>query len=173
MKERDMAPSMETTARSIAVKTTIVAEPGKPTIVMTRIFEAQRSLVFDVMTNPEHVKHWWGPRGTTVTVPKMDVRPGGAWRFLLRGPDGSEVGFGGVYREVSRPERVVQTFRCDLIPDAEAVETMVLTVEPGGRTRLTITVLHSSVENRDGHYRSMEPGASETLERLAELLQTM
>jgi uncharacterized protein YndB with AHSA1/START domain len=149
--------------------------PSDREIVMTRDFDAPRSLVFEAMSKPEHVRRWWGPRGTTLTVCEMDFRPGGAWRFVLRGPDGQEHPFKGVYREIVPPERVVGTFIYDVegIRDHVAIETLTLE-EHDGKTRYKVTVLHKTREARDGHLQSgMEGGAIETLDRLAEFLQTM
>ena len=153
----------------------LVAEPGKPTMVLTRVFDAPRRLVFVAYSRPEHVARWWGRRGQALTVYEMDFRPGGAWRFVLRGADGQEHPFRGVYREIVPPKRLVYTFVYDVpgVRDQEAVETLTFE-ERDGRTTLTSTMVHRTVEARDGHMRAgMEAGASETLERLAELLTTM
>ncbi len=151
----------------------IVAEPGQPTIVMTRLFAAPRRLVFEAWTKPEHVVHWWGPYGTSLSVCEIDFRPGGKYRFVLRGQDGNEYGFGGEYREIVPPERLVSTFRFDGAPEGEALVTLVL-VEEGGQTRYTETVVHKTVAHRDAHLASgMEEGAGQTLDRLAEHLRTM
>ncbi len=157
----------------MTAKTRIQVEPGKPTIVMERVFDAPRGLVFEAWTNPEHLARWWGPRDLTLAVCEIDFRPGGAWRFVLRGRDGSDYGFGGEYREILPPERLSYTFRFDGAPDAEAVETLTF-VEKDGKTTLTSTMVHTSVENRDAHVRSgMEEGALETMDRLAELLDAI
>jgi uncharacterized protein YndB with AHSA1/START domain len=111
--------------------------------------------------------------GSTLRVCEVDLRPGGSWRFVLRGPDGNEYGFGGEYREIKPPERLVYTFRFDGAPGAEAVETLSF-VEKDGKTTFTGVTLHTSVENRDGHVRAgMEEGMTQTLDRLAERLKTM
>jgi uncharacterized protein YndB with AHSA1/START domain len=157
----------------VAGKTSFTIEPGKPTVVIQRLFDAPRHLVFEASTKPEHLARWWGFRDSKLIECKVDLRPGGAWRYVLRMPDGSEHGFGGVYKEVVPPERLVYTFRYDGYPDAEAVETIILE-EKMGKTLLTATVLHTSVENRDGHVASgMEEGAIESHDRLAELLATL
>ncbi len=157
----------------MAEKTSIIVEPGKPTIVITRVFDAPRRLVFEAWTKPEHLARWWGPRRLTLSVCEMDFRPGGAWRFVLRAPDGTDYGFGGEYREILPPERLVYTFRFDGAPGAEAVETLTF-VENDGKTTVTNSMLHTSVENRDAHVRSgMEEGVLQTMERLAELLDTI
>jgi uncharacterized protein YndB with AHSA1/START domain len=153
----------------------LVAETGKPTMVLTRVFDAPRRLVFEAYSRPEHVSRWWGPRDYALIVCEMDFRPGGAWRFVLRAPDGREHPFKGVYREIEPPERLVYTFIYDVegIRGHEAVETLAFE-ERDGRTTLTNTMVHKTVEARDGHLQAgMEAGASETLERLAEILQTM
>ena len=153
----------------------LIAEPGEPTMALMRVFDAPRRLVFEAHTKPEHVSRWWGRKDHTLCVCEMDFRPGGAWRFVLRGPDGQEHPFKGVYREIVPPERLVYTFIYDVpgIRDHEAVETLTFE-ERDGRTTLTNTMVHETVEARDGHLQAgMEAGASETLDRLAELLQTM
>jgi uncharacterized protein YndB with AHSA1/START domain len=148
----------------------IIAEPGMPSFVLTRTFDAPKRLVYEACTKPEHIAKWWGPRGTTLSVCEMDFRVGGSWRFVQRTPNGEEYGFRGVYREIVPNERVVQTFVFDPMPQYETLETMVLE-EQNGKTRLTTTVLHKSVESRDGQLASgMQKGAAETLERLEELV---
>lgn len=155
---------------NMAQKMTFVAEPGKPTIVMTHVFDAPRKLVFEAYTNPKHIPHWWGPRRLTTTIDTMDVRPGGEWRFVQRAPDGKEFGFHGTYREIVPPERMVATFEFEGMPGHVLVDTVTLE-EQEGKTKLTITSLFQSVEDRDGMLQSgMESGASESIERLAELL---
>src|ERR1700737_4723679 len=90
--------------------TTKVTLPSDKEIVITREFDAPRELVFKAMTDPDLIPRWWGPRGQTTTVDKMDVRPGGTWRFVMGAADGMKSGFRGEYREVVAPERIVQTF---------------------------------------------------------------
>ena len=139
-------------------------------IVITRLFDAPRKLVFEAFTKPEHVAKWWGPRSTTLSHCEMDFRPGGAWRFVTRESDGSEYGFKGKYREILPPERLVQTFEFEGMPGHVAVETLTFE-EQGGKTKLTNTILYASAEDRDGHFNSgMEPGARESMDRLAEHL---
>lgn len=167
--ERLAAELAEDVARS---RLTLVAEPAQPTIVMTRVFDAPRRLVFEAYTKPEHLKRWWGPRGYTLPVCDMDFRPGGAWRFVQRGPDGAEYGFRGVYREIVPPERLVYTFEFDGMPGHVSLETLTFD-EHDGRTTLTTTALFDSIEDRDGMLKSgMEAGAAESMDRLAELLAT-
>jgi uncharacterized protein YndB with AHSA1/START domain len=155
-----------------ALKVTL---PSDREIRLTRAFDAPRRLVWEAITKPEHVARWWGLRGSTLTVCEMDFRPGGAWRFVLRGPDGQDHPFKGEYREVVPPERVVSTFIYDVegIRDHESLETLTLD-ERDGKTTLSVTVLHKSKEARDGHLQSgMEFGAAQSYDRLAELLRTL
>jgi uncharacterized protein YndB with AHSA1/START domain len=148
--------------------------PSDREIVLTRLFDAPRRLVFEAMTKPEHVKRWWGILDERYSVPvcEIDLRPGGKWRFVGRGPQG-EYGFHGVYREIVVPERVVFTEIFDPFPDAESVVTSVLTDE-GGKTRLTATCVYPSLEVRDMVIQSgMTRGASISYDRLEELVQQL
>jgi uncharacterized protein YndB with AHSA1/START domain len=152
-----------------------LALPSDREIMLSRSFEAPRQLVFEAFTRPEFLTQWWGLRGSSLAVCEVDLKPGGAWRFVLRGPDGSEHPFKGVFREITPPEKLVRTMIYDvpMARDHEAVETLVFD-EEDGKTILTNTVLHKTMEGRDGHLHSgMEPGAAETLDRLEELLQKL
>ena len=150
-----------------------VAPRGDREIVLERILDAPRDLVFKVLTDPQLVPKWWGRTVDTATVDKMDVRPGGLWRFVTRSTDGDEHAFRGEFREIVPPERLVQTVEWEGLPGHISVETMTLEDE-GGKTKMTITSLFDSVEDRDGMLQSgMETGASETYDRLEELLATM
>jgi uncharacterized protein YndB with AHSA1/START domain len=151
-------------------KLEIIAEPGKTSFTTRRIVDAPRALVFDAFTKCEHLKNWMGPKSLTMVSCESDLRAGGRYRFVFRGADGSEVGFSGEFKEVARPERVVRTFVFEPIPDAAALETLELT-EADGKTTITTTTLHKTVENRDGHVNSgMEAGMTEGYARLDELL---
>jgi uncharacterized protein YndB with AHSA1/START domain len=150
-----------------------VTLPSDREIVLTRVFDAPRRLVFEALTNCEHLKHWWGPRRYALASCKMDFRPGGAYRIVQRGADGAEFGFRGEYREIVPPERIVQTFEFEGMPGHVSVETLTL-VELNGKTTYTSTSVFDSVEDRDGMLNSgMEEGASETMDRLAEYLETL
>lgn len=147
--------------------------PTERELLITRTFRAPRSLVFDVMTNPDHVGRWWGPRALTLVRCEMDVRPGGRYRFVLRLPQGGEAAFRGEYLEVRRPDRVVSTFEFEGMPGHGSIETLTLD-EVDGLTHLAVRCLYKSREDRDGHLNSgMEPGARESHDRLEELLDTL
>jgi uncharacterized protein YndB with AHSA1/START domain len=147
-----------------------VSTPSDREIRLEREFDAPRERVFAVMTDPALISEWWGPRGTTTEVDQMDVRPGGAWRYVVRNADGSETAFRGVYREIASPERIVQTFEWEGMPGHISIDTAVLE-DLGERTRLVTTSLFHTTEERDGMLSSgMEGGAGETYARLEELL---
>src|SRR2546421_8095989 len=146
-----------------------VTTPTDREIVLTRVFDAPRRLVFDAFSKPELLKRWFGPRGWSMTVCEIDLRVGGAFRFLLRSPDGKDMGMRGVYREIVPPERSVHMESFDDYP-GESQVTAVFT-EDRGKTTLTATVLYASREVRDAVIKSgMEHGAAESYDKLAELL---
>src|SRR5256885_2488324 len=143
-----------------------VTTPTDREIAMTRVFDAPRRLVFDAWTNPKYVPQWMlGPAGWTMPVCEIDLRPGGAWHFVWRRSDGTEMGMGGVYREIAPPERLVATesWGGDW---PETLNTLVLT-EKDGRTTITQTMLYPSREARDAALETgMKEGGSESFCRL-------
>jgi uncharacterized protein YndB with AHSA1/START domain len=147
---------------------------GDREIVMTRSFDAPRKLVFDALTKPELVKQWLlGPDGWSMPVCEIDLKVGGKYRYVWRrDKDGTEMGMGGVYREIAAPERVVATEKFDQSwYPGEALGTLVL-IEQAGKTTLTQTVLYESREARDGVLKSgMEKGVVASYDRLAKLLE--
>ena len=152
-----------------------ITTPSDQEIVMTRVFDAPRDLVFEALTKPELVKRWLlGPDGWSMPVCEIDLKVGGTYRYVWRrDADGSEMGMSGVYREIVAPERIVATEQFDQpwYP-GEAVGTTVL-VEQNGRTTLTNTVRYDSKEIRDGVLKSgMEDGVSKSYDRLAELVES-
>jgi uncharacterized protein YndB with AHSA1/START domain len=150
-----------------------VTASGDREIVMTRVFDAPRRLVFDACTKPELVQRWLlGPDGWSMPVCEIDLRVGGRYRYVWRHDrDGTDMGMGGVYREIVAPERIVVTevFDDPWYP-GEALGTLVL-VEQGGKTTLTQTMLYESRATRDAVLKSpMESGVAASYDRLAELL---
>ena len=142
-------------------------------LVMERVFDVPRELVWKVMTDPERVTNWWGPRGHTTTVEVMDVRPGGRWRWINHSTGGEDAPFTGEYLEVVPPEKYVRTEMFDVPPFNEdpamaAVETLTLE-DLGGRTKLVSRSRFPSVEALDGALATgMISGALETYDRMAE-----
>jgi uncharacterized protein YndB with AHSA1/START domain len=159
-----------------SAKTLQVTTPSDREVVFTRAFEAPRELVFEAWTNPEHVRHWWGLRGSTMVLCEADVRPGGSWRYVTTAEDGAEVPFTGVYQEVTPPERLVYTEMYDVEPfnsGDPAVNTATFTQEEGG-TLVTVTTVYPSKEVRDFALSTgMEAGAAESYDRLAEHLTSL
>ena len=153
-----MAATISAAARSVA-----------PELVISRVFDAPRSLVFKAWTKPEHLARWWGPKGFTLVACEIDVRPGGAWFRRMRSSEGTEYVKRGVYRQIVPPERLVFTYVNEEADGSLGPETVVtVTFEDfGEKTRLT---LHhtgfDSIPSRDGH----EGGWSSALERFGEHL---
>jgi len=148
-----------------------VTTPSDCEIRLTRLFDAPRQLVFDVMTKPEHVREWWGRLGEGYSVPvcEIDFRVGGAWRFVNRHPKG-EAAFYGEYKEIDPPGRVVFTEIFEAFPDAVSTVTAELTEELG-KTRLTATVRYPSAEVRDMVLGTgMAHGAGISYDRLEDLV---
>jgi uncharacterized protein YndB with AHSA1/START domain len=146
--------------------------PSDREIVMTRIFDAPRDLVFEAHSSCEHLARWWGPRKYEVASCDVDFRPGGAWRIVHRAP-GEEHGFHGEFREIVPPERIVWTFEWEGLPGHVSVDTITFE-EHDGKTTTTVNSLFDTVEDRDGMLQSgMESGAAETWDRLAEYLEVL
>jgi uncharacterized protein YndB with AHSA1/START domain len=142
--------------------------PSDTEIRMTRTFDAPRHLVWAAVTQPQHVKRWWG-RGNELDV-TLDFRPGGSYRFVEHAEDGNEYAFRGEIREIVPEERVVQTFEFEGMPGHIAVETMTLE-DKDGKTVLTSTSSFSNKEDRDGMLSSgMEAGANQSYDALDALL---
>ena len=151
--------------------TDFIVEPNVQEVVMTRVFDAPRELVFKVCNDPELRAQWWGPSSLTTKVEKMDVRPGGEWRIVQRDPEGNEFAFHGVYHLVDPPSKTVNTFEFEGVPGHVLLETATFEEVDGNKTRLTIQSVYQSVEDRDGMVQSgMESGATESMDRLAELV---
>ena len=140
---------------------------------MTRVVDASRRLVFDAWTNPEHLPHWMlGPKGWTMPVCEVDLRPGGAWHFVWCRSDGTEMGMRGVYREIKLPERLVSTESWGG-NWPETLNTLILS-EKDGKTTITNTVLYPSKEARDAALKTgMKEGVSESFDRLDEYLASL
>lgn len=154
----------------------LVAARGGREIVMTRRFDAPRALVFDAFTKPELVRRWLlGPPGWTMPVCEIDFRVGGKYRYVWRNDSiNTEMGMGGVYREIAAPERIVATEKFDQAwYPGEAVGTIHL-VEENGKTALTQTILYESSAARDAVLKSpMESGVTSSYNKLEELLNSL
>jgi uncharacterized protein YndB with AHSA1/START domain len=148
----------------------LVTTPSDTEIVLARTFAAPRRLVFDAFTRPELLRQWHGARGWHLVVCEIDLRPGGIWRFVSRGPGGVELGHGGEYHEVDAPGRLVQS---EVYDGWDAGEALITTVfdEQDGRTAMTATVRYPAREIRDSVLRTpMRRGAGEAYDRLDDVL---
>lgn len=153
-------------------QTVITAEPGKQELFITREFAASREMVFRAHTDPDLYVQWLGPHGYSMKLITFEPRSGGSWRYISGDDEGNEYAFHGVFHEVT-PERMIQTFEYEGLPEAGHVtlETLKLEALPGNRTRLTIQSLFQSVEDRDGMIQAgMEIGVNDGYERLDDLL---
>ena len=149
---------------------------GNREILVTRLFDAPRRLVFDAYTKPELIKQWLlGPDGWSMPVCKVDLRVGGKYRYVWKSDaDGREMGMGGIYREVVPPERIVVT---EVFDEAwypgDAVDTIVLG-EKAGQTTLTQTIRYNSPETRDAVLKSpMQKGMAASYDRLDKFLPSL
>jgi uncharacterized protein YndB with AHSA1/START domain len=153
----------------MSASTSAITKPAERELVITRLFDATRELVFEAWTDPKHLAQWWGPRDYPAAQVKLDVRPGGAWRHCLRSTEtGNDLWHRGVFREVVAPERLVFTFAWEEEGE-RGLETLVTVTfaDDGGKTRMTLrqTPFQSDGE-RDGH----QGGWNSTFDRLADHL---
>jgi uncharacterized protein YndB with AHSA1/START domain len=149
-----------------------VTTPSDREIVITRDFDAPRTVVFDAWTKAEHLAQWWDPSRAPLAVCEIDLRPNGAFRFVHQGPDGPKHPFTGTYREIAAPARLVFTTR--ISPSgAESVGTLVFS-EHEGRTTLTMTIQCQSMADRDALLKMrIDVGTTRTLDNLDEYLGTI
>jgi uncharacterized protein YndB with AHSA1/START domain len=149
-------------------------------IVITRIFNAPRELVFKAWTEPTQVAQWWGPRGFTTKVTQLDLRPGGHWHYVMIAPNGKEYPAKGVFREVVPFERIVTTDEFDegfdKVIKADLPQGVMLTAlfeDLGSKTKLTLHILHESIEDRRKHEEmGVIPGWNSSFDCLDEFLAT-
>jgi uncharacterized protein YndB with AHSA1/START domain len=139
-----------------------------PALVITRVFDAPRSLVYKAWTQPEHMMRWWGPRGYSTPSCEMDVRPGGALLLCMRSSEGSDTWVRGVFREVVEPERLVFTAIDNANPSSESVITVTLE-DQNGKTRLT---MHQAFAQAEAS-RGASGGWNSGFDRLEDYLATM
>ena len=151
----------------------VTAEPGRQELFIVREFDAPRELVFEAFTDPKYLVDWMGPRNLTMKIDHYHAKSGGSYRYVHTDADGNSYAFNGVIHEIAAPERAIQTFEFEGLPEKGHVslDTALFDVLPGNRTRLTIQSVFRSVADRDGMVMSgMEGGLSEGFERLDEIL---
>ena len=146
-----------------------VAAQGEREVVMTRVFDAPRSLVYEAFQRPDLLRRWFGPRGWSLAECEVEARAGGGFRYVMQGPNGERMGMRGRYLELSAPERSVHLESFDDYPGES--EVTALFTEARGRTTLTVTVAYPSRQVRDAVLAmGMEHGAAESYDKLADLL---
>jgi uncharacterized protein YndB with AHSA1/START domain len=159
-----------------AKRNSSIEETADREIVLTRVFDAPRELVWEAWTDPKHVVNWWGPRGFTTTIEKMDVRPGGVWKHVMHGPDGTDYPNSSVFKEVVKPERIVYSHGGGKKGEPGAHFVATWTFEAlGDKTRVTMRGVFDTAADRDRvvkEYGAIE-GGKQTLERFAEYLVNM
>jgi uncharacterized protein YndB with AHSA1/START domain len=150
-------------------KFSMTAEPRSTTIMVTRLFDAPQSAVFEAWTKTEHVAHWWDPSGAPLAVCEIDLRPGGAFRWVNQGDKGMEYSFTGTYREIVPPDRLV--FAARTSPSSpESIATLSF-IEDNGGTKFIMTIKCQSIEDRNALLAMrVEVGTARTLENLAAFL---
>jgi uncharacterized protein YndB with AHSA1/START domain len=154
-------------------KTDFVVDREKLEVRMSRVFEAPQERLFSAFTDPRQIPRWWGPRRLTTVVDKLDVKVGGAWRFVQRDEGGNEYAFNGVFKEVVEPERITDTFEFEPMAGHVVTETVAFERLPQGKTRVLSTARCATLDDLDGMIASgMESGAVESFERLAELVES-
>jgi uncharacterized protein YndB with AHSA1/START domain len=146
------------------------ADMAEREIVVTRVFDAPRALVFKAWTDEKHLARWWGPNGFTITTYAMDFRVGGTWRFVMHGPDGRDYQNENVYVEIAEPERLVYRH----VPPPKH-ETTVTFADEGGKTRVTARMVFESAALREQTIKAVNAveGLKQTLGRLGEYVKEL
>ncbi len=145
-------------------------------IVLSRVLDAPRELVWEAWTDPKHLIQWWGPDGFTNTFHEIDIRPGGVWRFMMHGPDGTDYPNKIVFEEIVKHEKLVYDHSSDLPegqPDPHRFHATVTFEEQRGKTALTMRLLCPTVEQREEKAKFAIEGGKQTLGRLAAHLEMM
>src|SRR6185503_18173356 len=151
-----------------------VTTPSDREIAMIREFDAPRELIFEAYTTPALVQRWLGVQNNWVlAVCEIDLRPGGKYRYVWRGPDQMEMGMGGTFKEVKAPERIVATEKFDEAWYPGEAQTTLTLVEKNGKTTLTLTVRYESAAARDTALRTMEDGVAVGFDMLANVLEDL
>ena len=155
-------------------ETQFVAEPGRHDMTTTAVQDAPREAVWRAFTDPELIVRHWGPEGLATEIDRLDVRPGGEWRFVQRDDEGNEYPFRGVIHTVEPNERIIQTFEWEGLPGHVCLQTLTLEDAEGGGTRVIQHAVFQTVEDRDGMAdMGAREFAPEGTARLAEVLRSL
>jgi uncharacterized protein YndB with AHSA1/START domain len=161
-----MANQVKESSAVTSGKTSVVAEPGTLEVVVTRLFDCPRERLFSVLTDPALVPQWW----FNTVVDKMEVRPGGIWRYVSNDGHGHEFVSHGVYHEIMPPERLIYTYEFAGVPGHVLLQTVTLE-DQNGRTMMRQQSVFQSVADRDGMKAGMQAGANAGLNGLAKLVE--
>jgi uncharacterized protein YndB with AHSA1/START domain len=155
-------------------KNNLVVDRPARLFSMSRVFNAPRELVWKIYNDPERVPEWWGPRYLTTFVEKMELKVGGAWRFIQKDAQGNQYAFNGVFQEIAPPERLVYTFEFEPMAGHISTDSLLFEELPGGKTKITATTTFVTLEDLEGMLQSgMEDGSVESWDRLEELLEAV
>jgi uncharacterized protein YndB with AHSA1/START domain len=149
----------------------LISDTSDRELIITRVLNAPRELVFDAFTDPNHIVKWWGPNGFTNTNLEMKVKPGGKWRFIMHGPDGTNYPNRIVYTEVIRPESLVYEHDADEDNDPKKFDVSITFEEIGNKTKITMKMIVKAPEILEEFKRfGAVEGGNQTLERLENYL---
>ncbi|MUG45912.1 SRPBCC family protein [Paenibacillus woosongensis] len=144
-------------------------------VVIHRTLSAPRELVWEAWTQPEHLVHWWGPKGFTLTLQQYELKTGGHWKYIMHGPDGVDYPNHNVFIDVQKPERLVYSAGDGEVDSPGQFETTLTLMEEGNKTVLTMRMLFKTAEERDYVVREFGAveGGNQTLDRLEQLLASL
>jgi uncharacterized protein YndB with AHSA1/START domain len=153
-------------------KTVFTIDKDNLEVHAERVYKATPEQLYDAYTDPDKIVQWWGPAKYKMIIDKMDVRVGGVWRFLHEEADGTQYAFNGVYKELDRPNKIVDSFEFEGMPGHVLIETATFESQPDGTTKLTATSRYENLEDLEGMVATgMEGGLTEGQERLARLVE--
>jgi uncharacterized protein YndB with AHSA1/START domain len=153
-------------------KTVFTVDKDNLEVRAERIYKATPEQQYDAYTTPEQIVQWWGPSRYEMKIDKMEFRVGGTWRFVHTASDGTQYAFNGVYKEIDRPNKIVDTFEYEGTPGHILIETIIFTLQPDGTTKLAVVSHYANLEDLEGTVSAgMESGLTEGQERLARLVE--
>ena len=153
-------------------QTDFIVDKDKLEVTTRRTFKASAERLFKAHTDPAEIPQWWGPGNLTTTVDKLELRPGGAWRFVQREPEGQEHAFRGVFKEIDEPTKLVSTFEYEPMAGHVLTQTVTFDEQPDGTTKLTTVAHYDNLQDLQGMVdMAMEDGQRESMERLAAMVE--
>ena len=153
-------------------QTDFVIDKDKLEVTTARTFKASAKRVFAAHTDPEQITQWWGPSYLITTVDKLELKVGGAWRFVQKAPDGNVHAFRGIFKEIDEPTKLVSTFEYEPMAGHVLTQTATFNEQPDGSTKFKVVAKYDSLEDLQGMVdMDMEAGEREGMERLAKLVE--